>query len=193
MPSMNRYVYLTDGSRSVLLRVVTWSGDDIYLTDPENPGSGKLSYHASGTTLLGQPGYSPDRLERELLPPTQVHRYQSILHSRLTLTGTESTLDRVTSYPQTARRKGPVIDLRSRPEGCRVLQIEIGLRCKPSCHPDARIPSNRPGLVQEVIEGKDHDVLISAWWAEMGMVRLRLPSGEVREIPVLGDMWPLDS
>src|SRR5271157_3757759 len=76
---LRHYVYLTDGRRAVLLRQVTWHGDDIYLTDPNDPNAGKVSWHESGRLNLGQPLYDPKKVVLAFPPPSGVHGYASPL------------------------------------------------------------------------------------------------------------------
>ena len=160
---LRQRIYLTDGTRSVLLRQVTWHNDDIYLTDPNNPDSGKVSWHKSGDLNLGQPTYSPQKVVMRLPPPSAVHGYASPLLLRINTHGLGSLLSRPEKYPPTPDRHSTFIDIRNQPSDTRFLALEVGVRCALNCHLDARLPYGR-GLVQDLVPNGNRFLVISAWW-----------------------------
>ncbi len=147
---LKHYIYLTDGSRAVLWRQVTWHADDIYLTDPNDPGAGKVSWHATGDLNLGQPHYRPQKVVVASVPPSAVHGYASPLQSKLNTHGLEGILSRPEQYPPSRDRPSTFIDVRAQPPNTRFLALEIGVRCGLECHPAATLPTG-PGLFQELI------------------------------------------
>jgi hypothetical protein len=160
---LRHYVYLTDGSRAVLLRQVTWHDDDIYLTDPNDPSAGKVSWHETGKLNLGQPLYSPQKVALIFPPPSAVHGYASPLHSRLNSHGLDTLLSRPEKYPPSPGRPSTFIDGRNQPPNTRLLAYEVGVRCGITCHAEANMPTGL-GLVQELIPNGDRFLVISAWW-----------------------------
>jgi len=161
--TLRHYVYLTDGTRTILLRQVTWHDDDIYLTDPNDPTAGKVSWHESGALNLGQPLYSPQKVKLPYPPPSAVHGYASPLRTGMNTHGLGSLLSRKERYPPAPERRCTIIDLRRQPEGMRFLVYEIGVRCDVRCHATARMPSGN-GLLQELIPNGDRFLVVSAWW-----------------------------
>jgi hypothetical protein len=166
-PELKRHIYLSDGKQAALIRVVVWNGEDIYLMDPENPDSEKISYHASGALMLRQRNYEPSTLTTQLTPPSQVHRYQMVLQQGIDTHSLGTLLDRPGRFPPNERREGLLVDLTQQPAGTRFLMVEVGVRCPSTCHPDAAIPQGRFGMVRDERTYGDRQLLISAWWRRM--------------------------
>jgi hypothetical protein len=143
--AQDRYVFLTDGIRYTALVKVVISPSGIYVIDPNDPRSGKISYHESGAFNLAQPKYDPQILYGELEAPEAVHGYQYIAR-RMYGTRPGALLPGSADSPgPSTGRPGPVVDLRGQPEGTRFLEVEVGIRCEESCHPgpDCMFPSRR--------------------------------------------------
>jgi hypothetical protein len=193
-PPLASHVYVTDGGRWRLLRVVSWDGDDVYLTDPMTANAGRVSYHESGLTLLGQPGHDPARLEGRLTPMSEIHGYLQIHHERINTRTLPALLGEPSRFPINGRRRvgSVVMDTRTLPEDLRFLQIDVAARCVEPCHPGTEVPHDRPGLQQAILTNGSHDLVISAWWAPFGSITLVLPGGRRVTVPVAGDLWPLD-
>ena len=168
-------MYLTDGTRVALLRVVVWDDDDIYLMQPDDHGSGRTSVHGSGQVRLRQPGHDPPVVLAQTVPPRQVHGYRTYVHQGFNSHGFDDLLSRGTDHPPIERRHGLVIDIRTQPANTRFLMVEVGVRCLPECHPDTVLPFGHRGLVSESETIGDRALVTSAWWRRL--VWMEMPPG----------------
>jgi hypothetical protein len=185
---LKRYVYLTDGRRAVLWRQVTWHDDDIYLTEPNQPDAGKVSWHESGDLDLGQPAYTPQKVVLKGAPPSAVHGYASPLRSALNTHGLGELLARPEKFPPTHSRPSTFIDVRTLSPNAGFLNLEVGVRCGIECHAEATLPTG-PGLIQEFIPKGDRFLVISAWWQPLVTLSPEQFAAFLKQHGITGPPW----
>jgi|SRR5580658_1502458 hypothetical protein len=162
--AFDRYAFITDGERYLPLVKVVVRPSGIYVLDPHAPDSGKISYHESGAFNLGQPKYDPEMIYGQLGPPEGVHGYQMVNRRAFNSHGFRQQVESSSSSGPSGRRPGPAVDIRSQPPNTRFLEIEVGVRCIPSCHraDDCLFPSLRVHREEQPIG--DRLLVISASW-----------------------------